>query len=51
MSNTEKIIELKRYLSLILDAAVPQGNGESLVPTEDLEDARDAVFGVRNDNE
>jgi len=49
MSDAEKVVELKRWISIIYDAAVPQGNGESIVPTEDIEDAREAAFGVRAD--
>ena len=47
MSDIEKVIELRRWTSILFDAAVDQGNGESCVPNEDLEDAREAAFGVR----
>ena len=49
MSDAEKVVELQRWISILFDAAVDQGNGESLLPNDDLEDAREAAFGVRVD--
>ena len=39
---SEKVVELKRWISILFDAAVDQGNGESLLPNDDLEDARES---------
>ena len=49
MSDAEKVVELKRWIGIIIDAAVDQGNGESIIINEDLEDAGKAAFGVRSD--
>jgi len=49
MTDAEKIVDLKRWIGIIIDAAVDQGNGESIVPTEDLEDAQAAAFGKKAD--
>ncbi len=47
MSDADNVVLLQRWLSILFDAAVDQGNGESLIPNEDLEDAREAAFGVK----
>ncbi len=49
MTDAEENVLLKRWIGIIIDAAVDQGNGESIVPNEDLEDAGKAAFAVRGD--
>lgn len=51
MSDAEQVVELKRWLSILFDAAVDQGNGESLLPNDDLDDAKEAAFGARVDTD
>lgn len=51
MSDADELAVARRWLSVILDAAVEQCDGDSLVPTDDLNDARAQVFGVRIDDD
>lgn len=49
MTDKERIAELQRTIGLLIDVAEPQGNGESLLPTDTIEDAREVAFGVRGE--
>ena len=49
MNSTQMIQELRSVIGKILDASEPDGNGESVVPTELIEDAREIAFGVRGE--
>ncbi len=46
MSDADKIADLRRWIGIIIDAAVDQGNGESIITNEDLEDAGRAAFSA-----
>ncbi len=50
MSDQDRIAELQRWIGIIVDAAVDQGNGESLVTNDDLEDAKAVAFKQSGDS-
>lgn len=42
-----KKTELEQTIGYLIDASEPQGNGESIVQTETIEDLRELMFGKR----
>ncbi len=42
-----EVKELRKQIGWLIDAAVPAGDGEYIVPAESVEDLRESVFGKR----